>query len=196
MPIRTAAELRAWLEARHAQRESVWIVTAKKGSGLPHVPWSAVVDEALCYGWIDSLPRKLDENYTMLLLSPRKPGSGWSAVNKKKVDRLVAEGRLAERGLAAIERAKADGSWTLLDAAGALEEPPDLAEALAASPLARELFDRFPPSARRGILEWIAQAKKPETRVARIAKTVDMAARGEKANHPTPAGRGLRVEKP
>jgi uncharacterized protein YdeI (YjbR/CyaY-like superfamily) len=184
VPIAAAAELRVWLERNHGQEASVWIVTAKKISGLPHVPWSAIVDEALCFGWIDSLPRKLDETRTMLLLSPRRAGSGWSRINKDKVERLEAEGRLAPAGRAAIVRSKADGGWDRLDAAIALIEPPDLAAALDALPAARLAFEGFSPSSRRGILEWIVQAKRPETRRKRIELTVELAARGEKANHP------------
>jgi uncharacterized protein YdeI (YjbR/CyaY-like superfamily) len=153
-----------------------------------------VVDEALCFGWIDSLPRRLDADRSMLLLSPRKPGSGWSKVNKDKVARLTADGRMAPAGLAKVEAAKADGSWARLDAVDALAEPDDLVAALDADPAARANFDAFPRSSRRGILEWIVNAKRPETRAARIATTVALASENRKANHP--AGRDAGPRRP
>jgi len=186
--------LRDWLTANQGRAGSVWIVTWKTGAGRPHVPWGDVVDEALCFGWIDSLPRRLDADRSMLLLSPRKPGSGWSRVNKDKVARLTADGRMAPAGLAKVEAAKADGSWARLDAVDALAEPDDLVAALDADPAARANFDAFPRSSRRGILEWIVNAKRPETRAARIATTVALASENRKANHP--AGRDAGPRRP
>lgn len=176
------AQLRDWLIAHHGQAESVWLVTWKKASGDRHVPYGDIVDEVLCFGWIDSLPRKLDEDRSMLLISPRKRGSAWSAVNKAKVERLSAAGLIHPAGQAVIDAARADGSWTRLDAVDALLVPPDLEAALAARPDAAENFARFPPSTRRGILEWIIQAKRPETRNKRITETADLAQRNIRAN--------------
>jgi uncharacterized protein YdeI (YjbR/CyaY-like superfamily) len=190
--VRSAAELRAWLAAHHDQPDGVWLITWKKRPGAPHVPYSDVVDEALCFGWIDSLPRKLDDARTMLLLTPRRRGSGWSAVNKEKLLRLEAEGRLAPAGLARIAAAKADGSWTLLDGAETLTPPDDLAAALAAQPAAQAYFERFPPSSRRAILEWLGSAKRPETRAARVAEIVAKAAENRKANFPAGRDAGPR----
>ncbi len=181
---KSRAELRAWLAKNHARKDAIWLVTWKKGGVVPHLPWPEIVDEALCFGWIDSLPRKLDESRTMLLLSPRRAGSGWSAINKKKAEKLIAAGRMAPPGLAAIARAKEDGSWTKLDSAHALEMPADLGSALAAAAPAAANFAAFSPSSRRGILEWIGAAKKPETRAKRIAETAKLAQRNIKANHP------------
>lgn len=180
--------LARWLSENHARRESVWLVLPRKRDSGAHVPWSDVVDEALCWGWIDSLPRKLDEARTMLRLSPRKPGSAWSKVNREKVARLLAQGRIAPPGLAVIEAAKADGSFDKLAEIDDLSPPADLAEALAADPRARAAFDGFPRSSRRAILEWILQAKRPETRATRVARTVALAARGVRANHPEAKG--------
>jgi uncharacterized protein YdeI (YjbR/CyaY-like superfamily) len=180
--ITSRAALRAWLEAHHGQRESVWVVTHKAVDPTRHVPAAVVCEEALCFGWIDSLPRKLDAARTMLLISPRKPGSGWSKVNKDRIERLTAEGRMAEPGLDAVARAKADGSWTKLDAVDALLVPGDLIEAFARHPGSEVRFAAFPPSARRGILERIAQAKRPETRAARVEETARLAAGGVRAN--------------
>lgn len=186
VPVASREGWRDWLSRHHGQAESVWAVTWKKGNPA-HVPQRAVVEEALAWGWIDSLPRKLDADRTMLLVSPRRQGSNWSKVNRDIVARLTAEGRMAPPGLAAVARAMADGTWTALDAVETLEEPPDLAEALAATPGAAAFWAAFPPSSRRGILEWIAAARRPATRAARIAETAAKAARNRKANHP--AGR-------
>lgn len=180
--IESRAQLRAWLTANHGQAQSVWLVTWKKASGDRHVPYGDIVDEALCFGWIDSLPRKLDVERSMLLLSPRKRGSAWSAVNKAKVERLGAAGLIHPAGQAIIDAAKADGSWTRLDAVDALVVPPELEAAFATRPGAAENFGRFPPSTRRGILEWIIQAKRPETRNRRITETADLAQRNIRAN--------------
>ena len=173
---------RAWLAANHGTSGSVWLVLNRKGSGLPHLPVEQAVEEALCFGWVDSRPAKLDARRSLLLFSPRKPGSAWSGVNKDRIARLTAEGRMAEAGLAAVVRAQADGSWTRLDGASALMEPPDLLAALAALPGAQAAWRGFPPSHRRANLEWIAQAKRPATRAARIAQIAACAARGERAN--------------
>jgi uncharacterized protein YdeI (YjbR/CyaY-like superfamily) len=180
---------RDWLSRRHGQSDSVWVVTWKKRSGGPHVPYSDVVDEALCFGWIDSLPRKLDENRSMLLLSPRRDGSNWSAVNRRKVERLTAEGRMAPPGLAKVAKAKIDGTWSILDAVEATEVPADLAAALDAEPEAARSFAGFARSARRGILEWLATARTPGTRTKRIAEIVAYAAVGLRANFPVDKAR-------
>jgi len=174
--------LRAWLEANHRRRDSVWLVTYKAADAARHVPYDTIVEEALCFGWVDSLPRKLDEARTMLLLSPRKARSAWSAANKARIDRLIADGRMTEAGLARVEAARADGSWTFLDDVEALIVPDDLAAALAAHPPAADRFGAFPRSVRRGILEWIKQARRPETRARRIAETARLAAQNRRAN--------------
>jgi uncharacterized protein YdeI (YjbR/CyaY-like superfamily) len=176
------AEWRAWLEANHDRSGSLWLVTYKKASGRPTLSNDDIVEEALCFGWIDSLPRKLDSERTMLLLSPRKPGSLWSALNKRRAERIIAAGLMRPAGLALIEAAQADGSWTALDAVEALAIPDDLAAALDARPPARTHFEAFPRSAKRGILEWILQAKRPETRARRVEETARLAERNERAN--------------
>jgi uncharacterized protein YdeI (YjbR/CyaY-like superfamily) len=190
--IENIAALRDWLKANHQQPESIWLVTYKKAVADRYVAYGDIVDEALCFGWIDSLPRKLDDMRTMVLLSPRKAGSGWSAVNKAKIERLECEGRLHESGLTAINRAKADGGWSKLDAVDQLIEPEDLKLALNALDNARRHFDAFSRSSRRGILEWIIQAKRPETRAKRINETAKLAALNIKANHPTEKNGGSK----
>lgn len=175
-------EWRAWLEANHGRRDGVWLVLPKKGSGLGGIVLSDAVDEALCFGWVDSLPRKLDDWRSMLLVSPRKAGSNWSAVNKAKVERLVVEGRMAPAGLAKVEAARSDGNWNALDRVEALEVPEDLAAAFAALPPSADNWAGFPRSAKRGILEWIVNARTPSTRAKRIAETARFAAEGKRAN--------------
>jgi uncharacterized protein YdeI (YjbR/CyaY-like superfamily) len=178
----TRAQWRAWLEANHASASGVWLVFNKKSSGLPHVSYEEGVEEALCFGWVDSKGGKVDEVRSSLYYAPRNPKSGWSRPNKERVARLLEAGLMTEAGLAKIETAKQNGSWTLLDAVENLEIPADLDIALKAVPLATENFVAFPRSARRGILEWIAQAKRPETRAVRIAETARLAALGKRAN--------------
>ena len=180
--VTTRAQWRGWLSANHRQIDSVWVVTFKKGASQPRVPYDDLVEEALAFGWVDSLPRKLDDERTMLLMSPRKPGSNWSAINKARVETMTEAGLMHPAGLAKIEQAKADGSWSALDAVDRLEGPADLAAAFAERSGSAEAFAAFPPSTRRGILEWIGNAKRPETRAARIAETAEKAARGERAN--------------
>ena len=180
--VESREEWRAWLDANHERAESIWLVTFKKASGKPHVPYDAVVEEAICFGWIDSLPRKLDEERTMLLLSPRKPGSAWSKVNKDRVERMNAAGKMRPAGRQKIEQSKADDSWTFLDDVEALIVPDDLAAALSEYENAEENFAAFPPSSKRGILEWIKQAKRPETRNKRVRETAELASRNIRAN--------------
>lgn len=181
--IESASDLRHWLDQNHMQPDSIWLVTYKKICPDKYVSYDQIVDEAICFGWIDSLPRKLDDERTMLLLSPRKPGSAWSAVNKDRVKRMQAAGKMHHAGTRAVAAAKQDGSWDFLNDVDALIEPDDLARGLDDNPAARANFDRFSKSSRRGILEWIKQAKRPETRARRIADTVTKAAKGIKANH-------------
>ncbi|HYR07894.1 MAG TPA: YdeI/OmpD-associated family protein [Longimicrobium sp.] len=176
------AEWRAWLQKHHARGEGVWLVSYKKAAGKPRVEYDEAVEEALCFGWVDSKPARLDDERSMLYFAPRKPKSGWSGINKERVERLIAAGLMAPAGLAKVEAAKADGSWSKLDAATALEIPPDLEAALDALPSARANFDAFPPSARRAILEWISLAKKPETRANRVQETAREAAKNRRAN--------------
>ena len=150
----------------------------KKSAG----PVNPTVDDALYFGWIDSRPRMLDAARAMLYVSPRRPGSGWSAVNKRRIGRLAAVGQMTPAGQALIDAAKADGPWTRLDAVDALQVPPDLAGALTAQAGAQVHWDAFPRSAKRGILEWIAGAKTASTLEKRVCEAATLAARRERAN--------------
>ncbi len=181
--INSRAEWRRWLQQNHPQAASVWVVTRKRPSPQ-HVPYPDLVEEALCFGWIDSRPAKLDDERTMLLFSPRKKGSVWSKLNKERVARLDAAGLLAPAGRAKIDQAKRDGTWDILNAVGAMLIPPDLDSALRQSPSAADFFAAFPPSAKKGILQWIASAKTPATRSQRIEETVRLAAHNVRANTP------------
>lgn len=175
------AAWRRWLSRHHATSTGVWLVLDKTSAPRVRLAQAAAVEEALCWGWIDSLPRTVDDTRWKLWLAPRKPKSVWSAINKERVARLIAAGRMAAPGLAAIATAKANGAWASIDAAEALEIPKDLAAALRARPKARAFFDAFPPSVKRGILGWIALAKTPATRAARIEATADKAAENRRA---------------
>ena len=158
------------------------MVSFKKATGKPRVEYDEAVEEALCFGWVDSKPRKLDDERTLLWFSPRKPGSGWSRPNKLRVELLLNQGLMAPAGLQRIEQAQKDGSWTKLDAVEDLEVPPDLAQALGTYEQASRHFSAFPRSAKRGILEWIANAKTAPTRAKRIEETARLASVNERAN--------------
>jgi uncharacterized protein YdeI (YjbR/CyaY-like superfamily) len=175
------ASWRQWLAKRHKQREAVWLVFHKKSSSGTGPSYEEAVEEALCFGWIDSTVNRLDEHRNLQLFAPRKPRSTWSRSNKERVARLEREGLLAPAGVAAIELAKQNGSWTALDAVERLEEPAELAAALDAEPAARESWNGFSPSSRKAILWWVVSAKRPETRAKRVEQTVRMAAKGLRA---------------
>lgn len=179
----SAEELDHWLAANHASSGSVWAVLARTSLPDKHIERDELLALLMKYGWVDSLPRKFDDRHTRLLMSPRKPGSAWSAINKAVAERLIAAGEMHPAGLAVVERSRADGSWTFLDDVEAGILPDDLADALDSRPPARAIFDSFPRSARRGILEWIKQAKRPQTRANRIRETAELAERGERALH-------------
>jgi uncharacterized protein YdeI (YjbR/CyaY-like superfamily) len=173
--VTSATELREWLQANHANSPGIWLVSYKKAAGERYLAYEDIVREALCWGWIDSKARSLDELRSQLLLTPRKPASKWSRPNKIRVAELEAAGRMAAPGRAVVEAAKASGTWTALDDVENLIEPVELRAALDATPEARKNWDAFPRSTRRAALEWIAAAKRPATRERRIRETVELA---------------------
>ncbi|NDJ52336.1 MAG: hypothetical protein GYB68_04515 [Chloroflexi bacterium] len=177
--IESVAQLRAWLEANHMQAESVWLVTFKKHIADKYVSTSEVLDEILCFGWIDGIRRKLDGDRTMQLIAPRQT-QYWAKSYKERVARLEREGRMHPAGLATIEASKRNGLWGFMDDVDALILPDDLIEALQSHPPAAENFDASAPSYRRNVLRWIKLAKADSTRAKRIDKAVDFAARNEK----------------
>lgn len=187
--IETRAQWRDWLAANHATSPGIWLVTWKKTSGGPYLAYDDIVEEALAFGWVDSQPKTVDAQRSARLLTPRKPASNWSRLNKQRVERLLAAGLMQPAGLAAVAAARANGRWTALDQTETLAEPADLAAALDADPAARPHWDTFPRSARRAILEWIGNARTDATRQARIERTVSDATRGIRANQWRQPGR-------
>ncbi len=173
---------RAWLKDHHETETNVWLIIYKKTSGIPSVYYPEAVDEALCFGWIDSKPNKRDDKSYFQFFSKRNPKSKWSGVNKRKVAQLLKEGKMAPAGLRLVELAKQTGTWEALDEVENLSIPIDMAELLERNPAAATNFSNFPPSIRRGILEWIANAKKKETRQKRIEETVVLAEQNVRAN--------------
>jgi uncharacterized protein YdeI (YjbR/CyaY-like superfamily) len=178
------AEWRAWLAEHHTTSTGVWVIYYKKESGKPRVEYADAVEEALCFGWIDSVPNAIDDLSYKQLFSPRNPKSPWSKLNKERVEALIAQGLMTPAGLAKIELAKQNGTWTSYDAIETLSVPPDLQAALAQNPTAQTNFEAFNPSSKKNILWWIESAKRPETRAKRIEETVRLAAQNLKANHP------------
>jgi len=176
------AAWRAWLVANHATAGGAWLVSWKAATGRPRIPYADAVEEALCVGWVDSRAGTIDDVRSRLLFTPRRAGSGWARPNKERVARLTAAGLMLPAGVAVVEAAKADGSWSALDDVENLVEPPELAAALDADPRARGHWDAFPRSAKRAILAWISTAKRPETRARRIAETARLAAENIRAN--------------
>ena len=179
---KSRADWRKWLEENHKRNEGVWLVSYKKATGKQSFDYEESVEEALCFGWIDSKGNKLDDERTMLWFSPRKAGSKWANPNKERVAKLMKAGLMAPAGLAKVEAAKKDGTWNALDGVEALEIPPDLAKALSKNKTAKEYFEAFPRSVKRAILEWILNAKKSETRAKRIEETVTLAEKNIRAN--------------
>ncbi len=176
-------EWRKWLEKNHESEKSVWLIIYKKESGTPSVYYTHAVDEAICFGWIDSKPNKRDDESYYQFFAKRNPKSNWSKVNKQKVTKLLEKGLIAPAGFEAIEIAKQNGTWTALDEVEEMTIPEDLQIALDKNKTAFSYFDKFPRSSKRNILEWIMNAKRPETRQARINKTVALATENIKANH-------------
>ena len=177
--VASAEALRDWLAAHHGQEESVWLVRWLKGAGARSVPIDAILDELLCWGWVDGLARKFDAERTLRLASPRRH-QRWTRTYKERAARLIAEGRMQPSGYAAIAEAKRTGGWDELDHVDDLLEPPDLAAALDAVPAARKWWDASAPSYRRNVLRWLALARTPATRGTRVARTAQLSARGEK----------------
>lgn len=177
----SAQELEAWLDREHATSDGIWIKFAKKGSGVASVTYPEAVELGLCFGWIDSLTKSLDERFYVQKFTPRRARSKWSRVNRDKVEELARQGRMRPAGLAEVERAKEDGRWEAAYASPAtVEVPNDLQQALDANPKAAEFFAALSKSNRFAIVYQLEDAKKPETRERRLAKFLGMLERGEK----------------
>jgi uncharacterized protein YdeI (YjbR/CyaY-like superfamily) len=167
---------REWLQANHNQTGGIWLIYHKKTSPTPNLTWSEAVDEALCFGWIDSQAKPLDADRYQQFFTRRQPKSGWSRVNKEKVQRLLAAGNMMPAGLAAVETAQQNGAWTLLDDVEALRLPPDLELAFDQQPAARYYFEQLSRTAKRNLLLGLVLAKRPATRQQRVAAILALAA--------------------
>lgn len=181
-------EIREWLEANHSSATPFWLVSFKKHVTDRYLPYGDIVEELLCFGWIDSRTRRLDDERTMLLVGPRKPGSTWSASNKKRVVKLSKNGLMTPAGQEKIDAGKRDGSWRFLDDIENLVIPEDLADALKANKSAKRNFESFNDSAKKMILFWITTAKRDSTRSNRVSETVRYAEKGSNAARPEARG--------
>lgn len=172
--------VRAWLESNHASARGVWLASWRRTTDRPTVAYADMVEEAICFGWIDSTVSVLDDDRTLQLFTPRRPRGSWTRLNRARVSRMEQEGRMTDAGRQVVEVARANGSWTIFDAVEDLLEPAELAAALDAAPAARDHWDAFPPSARKAMLWWVISARKPETRARRIGRLVDDATEGRR----------------
>lgn len=173
---------RKWLQKNHAAATHVWLLLYKKHSDKPSLSYADVVEEALCFGWIDSKPNKRDDESYFLFIAPRKPKSVWSALNKKRIEKLLAGNKMTAAGLSKIAAAKADGSWTSLDAVEALEMPAALKKAFAKNKKAFQYFSAFPASVKKQHYHWVQSAKTAATLQKRITAIVTLAAQNLRAN--------------
>jgi uncharacterized protein YdeI (YjbR/CyaY-like superfamily) len=177
--ISSSADLRAWLVKHHAQKESVWLVLTKKHVGAGYVSISQVLDELLCFGWIDGIARKLDDTRSLRLVSPRRV-QHWAKTYKVRAAKLIKDGRMHPAGLSAIADSKRNGLWNFMDDVDALVMPKDLTFALDAKRGAAANFSAFSASSRRNVLRWIKLAKTSQTRAKRIEQTAMLAAKNQK----------------
>ncbi|MEX0869467.1 MAG: YdeI/OmpD-associated family protein [Nitriliruptoraceae bacterium] len=172
---------RAWLEANHDQERGVWLCSWKRHTHRPACPYPDAVEEAICFGWIDSTAGTLDDDRRLQLMTPRKPRSGWTRLNRRRVAEQEDLGRMTDAGRRVVEVATANGWWLLMDPVEDLIDPDDLGRALDEVPPARSAWDGFPPSARKQMLWWVVTAARAETRARRIARIVDEAEQGRRA---------------
>lgn len=168
-------EWREWLESNHITQESIWLIIHKKGSETPSITWSDAVDEALCFGWIDSIKKPIDTERYRQFFGKRKAESTWSKINKQKVALFIEQGLMAEAGLQSIEIAKENGSWSVLEEVEELSIPVDLEEEFAKFPNSKAFFLSLSKSARKALLQWIVLAKRTETRDNRIKEIAKLA---------------------
>ncbi len=166
---------RNWLIENHIQEKGVWLLQYNKKSGKSSITWSDAVDEALCFGWIDSLKKKIDEESFIQYFGKRKPKSTWSKINKQKIEKLISENRMFQAGLDCIIVAKENGSWEILDSVEELIIPKDLELELFARENATEFFQSLSKSAKKMMLQWLILAKRTETRQKRILEIAEAA---------------------
>lgn len=180
--VKSQKDWRKWLEKNHVKENAVWLIIAKKDSGITSVNYAQAVDEALCFGWIDAVANKKDDTSFYQYFTKRKPRSKWSKVNKEKVTRFIKEGKMAPAGMAMVDLAKATGTWDALNEVEELIVPEDMLKLFKKNKKAFENWKTFSRSIQRGILEWISNAKKEETRTKRILETISLAEKNIKAN--------------
>jgi uncharacterized protein YdeI (YjbR/CyaY-like superfamily) len=175
-----------WLKTNHKKKKGVWLIFYKIRSEKAGVDYQAAVEEALCYGWIDSRKKKFDESRSIQFFSPRKIKSNWSSINKERVTKLIAQRKMTRAGMEVIDLAKKNGSWDALNEIDKMIIPDDLLKALEENAAASGYFNAFPKSSKKIILAWILNAKTPGTRSKRIIETVKLATKNIRANHYTP----------
>lgn len=176
-------EWRKWLQENHISKQDVWLVYYKKKSEIESISWSEAVDEALCFGWIDSKRISIDKDISHQFFSKRKPKSTWSKINKNKVQVLIEKGLMTEAGLKCIETAKTNGSWTILDEVEELIVPSDLEIEFDKKPNSKEFFNNSSKSFKKMILYWLVSAKTIETRQKRITEIIESAEQNLKPKH-------------
>ena len=174
---------RKWLEENHSSKQSIWLIYHTKKSDVPSLTWREAVDEALCFGWIDSTQKKIDEFSFMQFFSKRKPKSIWSKINKDKVQELIDKNKMTKAGFESIEVAKKNGSWTILDEVDELIIPKDLEDAFKKHEGSKDYFLSQSKSVKKMILSWIVLAKRPETKQKRIDEIAECAGQNMKPKH-------------
>ncbi len=176
---RTIAEWRKWLKQNHRKVDEIWLVFYKKGAGVQSLDYDAALDEALCVGWIDSLIKKIDDAKYARKFTPRNQVSKWSEINKKRVERLIKDGRMTEEGLAVVKAAKANGCWEKPDRPVTIPDfSPELMTALKQNKKAAANFDKLAPSHQKRYMMWVAMAKRPETKEKRIREAIELLEKG------------------
>jgi len=173
-------EWRSWLEKNHDKEKGIWLIYYKKHTNAPTIPYEDAVEEALCFGWIDSIVKRIDTEKYMQKYTPRKNKSNWSESNKTRVERLMEQGLMTESGLDKIREAKGNGSWHRLESVDKLVLPPDLEKALTSNKRALENFNNFAPSSKRQYIWWVMSAKREVTRKKRIREVTRLAAQNKK----------------
>jgi uncharacterized protein YdeI (YjbR/CyaY-like superfamily) len=176
-------EWRLWLKKNHSLKQSVWLVCYKKKSNVPTISWSDAVDEALCFGWIDSIRKSVDDDKFIQFFGKRKAKGTWSKVNKEKIQQLIAQQLMTKKGMESIEIAKQNGSWTILDDVEELKISEDLEKKFKTTKGSKQFFLSLSKSVRKAILQWLVLAKRPETRQKRIIEIVELAGKGQKPRH-------------
>lgn len=173
--VTNSREWRKWLDTHHSFEKEIWLILYKKHTGKPSIPYENAVEEALCFGWIDSTIRKIDEEKYAQKYTPRKDKSNWSESNKKRVERLISQGRMTEAGMVKIKAAQHNGQWNkTLDSKKTWIIPDEFDSALSANKKAREYFDSLAPSYKLRYVGWIASGKKVETRIKRSKEAISL----------------------